>query len=92
MRCSIDCDSPSGAYLAAGVGNGWIGSTPLPSGDPYMSLSRFGTSHGSWASNESTTSANGWRVRAQSTQPIADVNTRGERNSYSGRSRGLASR
>ena len=83
IRRSSDCDRPSGAYLAAGVGNGWIGSTPLASGEPYMSLMRCGTSQGSWASNESITSANGWRVRAHSTQPIASVNTRGERYSSS---------
>jgi hypothetical protein len=92
MRLSSDFVSPSPAYLAAGVGNGWIGSIPLGSGEPYMSLRRLGTSQGSWASNESITSANGWRVRAQSIQPSAVVNTRGDRNSLSGRPRGLACR
>ena len=43
---------------------------------PYMSISRRGASQGSWASKESTTSANGCgRVRAHSIQPIASRNT-----------------
>ena len=57
-----------------------------------MSLIRLGTSQGSCASNESITSANGWRARAHSTQPIASVNTRGDRYSFSGRPGGLACR
>ncbi len=62
---------------AAGVSNGWIGSRPPPMrAGPYMSTRRRGASQGSCASNESTTSANGfWRPRAHSIQPIASRKT-----------------
>ena len=56
--------------FAAGVANGWIGSTPCGFASPYMSISRRGASHGSCASKESITSANGCRARAHSIQSI----------------------
>ena len=54
-----------------------------------MSTSERGASHGSWASKESTTNANGWRVRAHWSQSVPRANTREARNSSSGLLRGF---
>ena len=78
MRLRIPGDSSSAAYLAEGVGNGWSGSIGA-FGGPYMSRMRRGASHGSCASKESITSANGWRVLAHSIQFMPFRNTRAAR-------------
>ena len=57
-----------------------------------MFTSDGGASQGSWASNESTTRANGWRVRAHWSQSAPRSNTFVARNSSSGRLRGFERR
>ena len=65
---------------------------PLERAGPYRSIRRRGASHGSCASNESITSANGCRARAHSIQPIPSRKTFAALYCSSGRLRGLSAR